>query len=840
MNKRFSSRLCLLLSASTLALTSCSLFESSSSSFSFDVEGYSFSGIEDRSHASTETLSNSAYVSREPFSTEYPGVSYEDVSRPSQSIESEEPIDTYEESSTSHWSEPERSSSSSSSEATSSGEETSSPAYDPSLRRFPVLDLPKGDAVSDYKVVEDAGYYASFAVELAMDEIEALGFETFHAYAVIPSEDGTSAEKIVTGIGFTNREIYAVSEDTAIYSCGFMQVLNKDVEEYVLTEEDAGNGLPCFNTDDDTCYIIESNIFVDGLSGIYEGYFFSYKQTSTFGIEIDVHKAVGELEDFADEDLDLFDFDARRYRYKASLFKQKTLDAYTIYGARSNIAYQNAIAAMDYLIRLQDENGFKVALNSIVLVSYDLLASLMLEQQRPSIGGVLFDQLKTTVLAENQYFVMGEDGTVKIATDYNYAAQGRTTQGILKTMMALGMLAGGFATIMLTGGTAAPAVSGIMLASGAAQCLFAADTLISAMQEFVYAGQGNVVDESDGVILALMKKAFGDEAGEALYFATTLVLSVGNTFLGPVQTVMNTASSMGLSVFQTVIRVTRAVAVHAVKLALTAGAAKFANDIVDKALTAIGVDENWRKIIGLGTAAVVGTLVYKGLDRLDWAFNISGFSGVSRVPVTESGSSVSKQTYKETEYGEYAKELYKEPMSSAKNASLRRLVGHMGNEQKIQTPVKVRTIYESSPELVYGMPLGRKKKLVRELSDNSVAGFYDPESHVIYIDSGIVENDGLKTLRTIAHLMRHVYQLENADFFSPMMEALTEDNYADPTNTYAYLTNIAEIDAENYADYIQKRATHALEEMSENPDIEDVENIFSFADPDSYREGGAQ
>lgn len=739
-------------------------------------------------------------------------------------------------------------------------EEEEDPHVSPSTVKYAITDLSKSRYGETLNVVEDETYYANLAINLAENEISHMGFETFKAIAVVFDETTNEVDHYVPGIAFTDGTIYDFVDNEALFSCGFIQIKQEGEEiEFLMSDTrganliDVSSGIMVIPNDeqDNRKFIIESSTIVEGFSGIYGSYYFSYKQESTFVLSVDVKRVTDNIEEFADEELDLYDFNKNEYLYKASIFhKQKDLSAFGLYGERGMKAYNAAVQMMDEAIRIQEENGMQIALNNIIVVSPELLDSIDLASQRESVNNMVLNYLSAIELKENEYLMLSRDGEFTIGVDYNYSAarESNLSSGIIKTLTSIGMLGAGFACMIATGGAATPLLAGLMFCGAAGTVTFAASELCEGVQQ-LYAGATGLDDVTPmNPIRDLFMNVFGDEEGQRLYYAAGMICMLSCAIFGPINTVLSSSSvASGIAgVAQTVLSITRVTVVALAKIAASAGMASLVYKVVDKASQKLGLSELQSKLLSYGSAALAGFLTYKGLDNFDKAFNLSGFAKVSPIDPSELGNQKPGPTpdpirgrikpssndvdMVDGVYDHYMTKNYQYKSQWAKD-----MVNNNYMDQGLTTSIKVKTYV---PDEFVLEPFFRKRNADSEEEEFSpIAGYYDPETHTIYLDGEVLDKDGVRTLRTIAHLMRHVYQFEHAEFNSPVMKALRKDNYVNyDESLYDYLNNPAEIDANAYADYVVARAYAAYQAKLEDADIVELISSIEFPDPETFKE----
>ncbi len=862
---RLPSKLVLSLTLSALLLSSCSFFEFEESSPTSSEPGVSsisssqepisssqepvssaedssseepyvtshdFSNV-DSGEGSYEYPDNSEGSSREPYSTSYEDESEEEESIPHASSSEEE---------------------SSSSESSSSSSSSSS-TITPNDVRYALTDLPTGTGIEDFFHVQDTAYFSALAARLAGIEIANLGFEVFPAFAVDTHDnEDEEDDTLISGLAFTNNGIYAREDNTLLYSCGFMQIMEKgrQPEELLIAENEqleeglvpgstvsVSKGVFVYPKDDDgRRFVIESNAFLDGFSGVYMDTYFSYRQTSAFSFEIEVKPAQGEVEDYADERLDCYSYDEKEYLYKASLFRQKEgLGAYALYGTKAAEAYDKALEIIDQSIKLQEKEGVNIALNSFVLFSEDLYNNLSFDTQREEIQGRLADVLRNQLVAENQYIVLDYDETAKdfnitIATDYNYnSSDTHLANGIIKTITSLLMIAGGVTAIVATGGIAAnPFVLGAMYATIGTALAYAGSELVAGITEAYYQDDEHIIDP----ILDGLKAIFNDEEMvEKVYHAVGIVSNIAVSFFAPISASLSASAVSGgvRTIASTALTVLRTVVIHAAKLVITVTTAKFVGRIAEDITLKLGASPAVARLVGFASSLITGILVYSTLTKIQ--NTLSGISKTSSVSQSEIDAARAEMNqHGDLNLTKAIRHIKTGSSGDSHSQLVREMTMDIVSDTHISTPVQVDYV-SADPGYEFGM----MRHTLRRASDGKLytpRGTYDPATHRIYIFADKLDDNGAETLRTIAHLVRHAYQLENAEFNSPVEKGLREGAYESYSDANPNLLNPAEVDAKAYADYIVSRAYAANDAYTENPNLDYFENRFTFEDPSSF------
>ena len=478
-----------------------------------------------------------------------------------------------------------------------------------------------------------------------------------------------------------------------------------------------------------------------------------------------------------------------------------------------------------------------IALNSFVVFDMDCLSADIANLQEEFVGIDGFE------LAQNQYIVATEDG-YKVVTDNSYesARKARGFSGLLKTLTGAALTGSG-ALLMVAGAAAFaanPILGAMMLVSGGTEVLFGAADCVEAAQDIIAAATGDIEQKSVNPLKDLFAQICGDEeAGEKAYYFAEAIVGLTSSFYGPINMAFQAASGLSGS-FSTAISVGRAIAVHACKLGITTLAAVGAGKFAQKAASELGLGEIASQIVGIGAGMLVGFLVYRGLDKIDRSLNLSGFSKtrpVSLQEIEEEKAKIRINRTGDTDVADGQPALYKERNYYSKKVYTDDTVSRLSAENNIKLKYGTRFFDETNqPFFDYFPAMGRYRG---ETSKQTlVAGFVDFATKTIYLDFSRIKEDGVLMLRTVAHLVRHLHQFETAEFDSPVMKALRQENYVGPDGAaYQYLSNEAEKDAEAYADYIQARSEHAYEVRSKNPGATYVENIYSFEDPSTYKAG---
>ena len=755
--------------------------------------------------------------------------------------------------------------SSSSSKTDSTGDVKDDDGVLPSQVKYALTDFPESQKnksfVDEYKTTD---YYIDLATEFAISEIERKGYEAFRAYALLTKKDSNlesgdeTVDKYVYGLAFTKNEL--IDPNQNLYSCGFIQITFDDgkgvkVNDFVLEYEDKANdyssiseGVFVLGAEDQTkTYVIESSVILDGFSAIYYNKFFSYKQVSTFVMQISVKD--NEKKNY-DEDLDLYDFDAERYLYKASIFKnEENLGAFTLYGNDAAAAYQKAVSTMDALIRMQEENSIEITMNNIFIFDENLFHTFTTRKQRESVGGILMEQLNNIQLDKNQYLTVNKNGEVGIETDYTVlSSEQRTAKGLINTLISLSMAVGSF--VVVVGGTALTGgVAGFILVGAEINVLaYSFSNLIEGVQDIYYGLKGDTTSEAiNPVENAFQTVVKNDDLGEKLYHLWGWVSSLTTAFISPISCSINKAKYLGYGIVKTALQVARTTIVTAAKLVVTTACSSFVSSLASNITQNITGSELASKLVGYVSGLITGVYVYGKLHALDVKYDLSslggnygGFGNIPKEEIEAERKKMGNERNITDNYSKKAGKLVDQTGDEQKSLLLERDYSSASKTKQeyyrdatiadINYSQNTKTVVKIIDEPAMSMSMAKTRNAILDSQDMN--GYYDPNIDVLYINKKIADSDGTLTLKTIAHLMRHAYQMKYADFNSPILKSLRESNYhLDDSN------NIAEKDAEAFAKYYYNRANDAFQFKVSNPNAKYVPNFRGdFSTPKEYYE----
>ena len=459
----------------------------------------------------------------------------------------------------------------------------------------------------------------SFATDCIAYDLYDAGYDVFHALAVV-------GEKMVPGLAFTKYETYEATDERTIYNCGFVQLTESGVDaDIAITRENVDQGVvvvPYGEYDTTTGFIISMGISLPSYSGIYDDYYFRYDQVSDYTVAVSVQDNDRSV---WDENIDLFNFNESKFVFKGDMSYNGT--SASPYFSDEAKAYAAAREAVDQIIEYQESNAYKAEKQVIIIFTEDVLNEYLLNNQQGTINGFLLDKINEIEVADNQFVVVTAEGvTVETVVDTDALARERLTNGIIGFVGSALLVVGSVFITVVTCGAGAPlAVSAICVAAGAGDTLYGVSQMIEAGQEIYYGATGDIYSESFNPLLEAFQAVIpDDELATKVYHIFGISCSLVQALVVPANAALTLSRTAGATVWQTTLAVTRAVAVEAVKMAVTGVVAAGVGYGTNVIVTDLTGSENWGKIAGFGSSLLAGMFTYKGLNQLDAKYNFSG------------------------------------------------------------------------------------------------------------------------------------------------------------------------------------------------------------------------
>lgn len=484
--------------------------------------------------------------------------------------------------------------------------------------------------ISDTVISEEVRLQNTFdlAVECVAFDLYSVGYEVFQAIAIVD-------EVTVSGLGFTKYEPYAEEDGFTVYQTGFIQLVEEGTAEFGITKEDVEKGvtvIPSCEYDLSTGFLLTLGTAIPSYSGIYESNYFRYDQIADYAVSITVKENDRSL---WDESIDLYSFDEERFIFKGDLSYGGT-SAYGYFSDEAK-AYAAAVEAVEKIIEIQNSNAYSVEKQVIIVFSADALEEYLLNSQHGTINGFLIEEINNIQVEENQIVVVTTEGvSVETVVDTEELAKARVTNGIIGFIGGALLVAGSIVITVATCGAGAPlAVTAICIVTGTCATAYGISNMIESGQDIYYGIKGDVYSESFNPVLEGFKKMIPDEeTATKVYHAWGLGSSLLQSLVVPATAAIALSRGVGATVWGTTVAVARAVSVAFVKTAVTIAVAGGVSYFTEKTVTQL-TNENIGKLVGFGSALVVGALTYKGLNKLDAKFNFSGLNSKEQIPTNK-------------------------------------------------------------------------------------------------------------------------------------------------------------------------------------------------------------
>ena len=615
----------------------------------------------------------------------------------------------------------------------------------------------------------------NLALDCIAYDLYAAGFDVFKAYAVI-------GDKTALGLAFTKNQVYTETEDgKPIYSCGFVQLIKKnDGVEIAITSQDAENGtaiIPYGEYDTEEAFVLTLNMSMSGYSGINGNLYFKYAQISDYAVEVTI---CDDDRSVYDESIDLYNFNKERFVFKADL-TYSSVDASPYFSDEAK-AYQAAQEAIDKIIAEQEKNAFEGRQEVIIVFTEDAINEYLTNNQNGTVNGFLLEEIGKIEVADNEFLVITPDGIQKEPiVDRDAIAEGRIVNGILGIIGGALMLAGSIFVAVITFGAGTPiAVGTIAAVSCAGTLIYAGSQIAEATQNLIFGIKGDIETEAVNPMLEVFKKMIPDEEKAAkIYHIAGLSCSIAQALIVPANAAIslsNAAKAAGVkvTVWQTALAVTRAVAVEAVKIAITGFVSVGVGQITNVVVTEITDSESWGKIAGFAGAIVAGAFTYKGLNRLDKKYN---FSGLEKIHL----KNYKTEQTKEELVSEFSENKWTDMSDYEKKMVIERLANSVADDLGLKSKPRIRYYNK----------------------EGGGYGYFDDTNKTIninehYFNKGVAP--GREVLDTVCHELRHQFQFENLGFDDVSWSYEHYISYDPKLGNYdAYANQPCEVDSQNYA-----------------------------------------
>ncbi len=486
-----------------------------------------------------------------------------------------------------------------------------------------------------YSITEEEAY--SMAVGcIENDIIQKTGCETSLGYVYI------NEETIIPGIIFTDWTLVNV-EDTTIYNAGFVQLKQVGSTDLEITEDMVKQGvIACADGIENVSFLVNQFTLLDSFSFVYSGKYAKYEQKSNYIVEIGVYE--DKRVNYDESIQSLYDFDNEKYIWESLEYKSIQANSYFSDEAK---AYELARKTVMDIISLQDQNGNQMEISTIIIYVEEAIDQYLIDSQIGVVSGYSIDELNKVeaTLEENQFLVVSPEGvTICSVPTVQELSDQRVANGWIKAITGALIILGAAVVTVATCGAGTPVlISAVAVVTGVAAIGYGACELIEGSQDLYYGYNKDIESESVNLGVELFK-SFGlsEEEARKTYHAVGLSATLINQFTMPIGRVVSMTSGF----FKTSIAVARVVLVESAKMALTGLASLVVHDVAIDVAVDLGMNPEYARLVGYGSALLSGMLVYGTLNRIDMKFNVSGLYpklSMQKIVVDKTMNEVSKR-----------------------------------------------------------------------------------------------------------------------------------------------------------------------------------------------------
>ena len=566
------------------------------------------------------------------------------------------------------------------------------------------------------------------------------------------------------GLIFTKDEVFLEEDGKKLYSCGFVQLVSDTYSGLELTDSMVQTGLiavPADDGSDATAFIVEEYASFNDFSGIFNNYYFKYRQPSHYVVRIEIKP---NDPSYYDRTVELYDFDKEQALYTSEDASAEVEKLYL----ENRHSFEGAVTTVNAISDFEENSDGTI---STLLVmdgtTLDKVASAG-EKGTDSVTGLFKKALSKIKIAGNQFLSFDSKGKVHVLGSENEADATRVTNGVISTVGSGLAVAGTVASVVCVCSAGTVAVSAIVITTGTSAIVYNVSNMLAGAQDVYYGAKGST-SESENPVLLLFKQMIPDEQTATLvYHIWGIANTAITTIFVPVTKAMTIAKAKGLNAFQTAATVIRASLTTVAKALATGVGAGIVANYVTKVVAKATENENLAKLVGFGTSLVTGMLIYKGLDSIDRKLDVSGL-----YPKDAVKSSFAKN------YEEQRKSLFKRDVSRRQR----------GKDQEL-----VDTLADICAD-----DYGIEKPRIEVFYDNDVTncGAYEPSTNTISVNMRASEHQDLRGLAdTIGHEMRHAWQEQYAALNPDSAMAQSLHNYISPSQGYeSYRNQLCEADA---------------------------------------------
>lgn len=646
---------------------------------------------------------------------------------------------------------------------------------------MPSYDLDK-TVSADEAITQEEAY--SFGIYETAYKISTMGYDVYRGAAV------TCDNRTTYGLVFTEYETNADGNLTG----GFLELIEKGGAP-TITKEDVEAGVVAvadsdYQTDG---IVVDRFVNLKDSSGIYGDYYFKSEMASDYTVSISVEDSRTAI---YNEDIDCIDYNTGKTLWLEEAVPTMSFSAESLYEPDELAAYNTAVKALQEIVALQNSNAYESEYSSLVIIETDLLEAVALGEQNGLVGteekGYFnIESLNEIELKENQILmVTAENGvqvlTIPTAEELKAASDVRVAKGFISIVGGALLAVGSVAICVFTCGAAAPAVTAVCIIAGTVATTYAVSNIVEGISDVYYGVKGDLSSRPINPVKDLLTKAIGDEkTANIIYHATGITASIIQALVIPANIGLSVANSINAGVGQTVLIITRAVAVEVVKMAVTAGVSYLASIGLSRLTTNLTGSEAAGMIVGFGGALLTGFVAYKGLTLVDRRFNFSGLYTKVSLGKVYSDTMIREQALKHFNEAEWNKMSFAE-----KKSAIEEVARVVANELGLDNPPRIK--YYS-------------KKWTPKSQEY---GYYYDGDNTLNINTYCLSNGEtpwIEIVDTIAHETRHAWQY--ARLRSGIWDDIT-DSYvhyiSHSTDPKAYYTQPCEADAFKYGEYWAK------------------------------------
>lgn len=597
--------------------------------------------------------------------------------------------------------------------------------------RDPFSDQPLNE--SDFTTIDSKYATEQFVNYYISSVLGARGFDIYNGAVYYKGS-------IYSGLIFTNNDVFIEEDGKKIYSCGFVQLIDKNYKGLKITDNMVQTGLIAVSTEsygnNVKSFIVDQFATFDSFSGIYNNYYFSYKQESNYVLNIEIKD---NKKSNYDSTIELYDFDNEKEIYSKKE-ADETFAAITQLYLEDKENFNGAASAVNSIVDISENTGEEIA--TVITLDADAIDSF-LSKAKTSINEItdcVNKTIKGISLKDNQFLNFDKDGNAHVLGSENKVDEARLTNGIIQTVSSGLATAGAVASVVVVLKGGELVVSAIVVTTGACSIVYNVSNMLEGSQDIYYGAKGDK-DESQNPVLNVFKKYIEDEKTAELVYN---VWGIANTAISGLSITASKALKLakvkGLNVYKTTVSVIRASLTTIGKALATGVGAGIVSNYVNKVVTKISNNENIGKLAGFGSALVSGFFIYRGLDVLDQKLDISGL--YPKISVKTAFAKASENQ---------ASVLRKSDLTKDQRGEIKQIVNNLADEAcewyGIEDKPTIKIIYDPANESV-GYYTHSNNTMTVNISNMS-----DQNKNIYYEE----------IIKTVGHELCHCQQFINGD-----------------------------------------------------------------------------